>query len=106
REPALPEAAEDGVPGADPSGDRGPAGAGPAARATGPRAGRDDQNPTQGQGGMTRYRCYIVEFLGEFRILGEIGRGGMGMVFKAEQTSLQRLVAVKILPGSDQRSLE
>ena len=34
--------------------DRGPAGAGPAARATGPRPGRDDQDPSQGEGGMIR----------------------------------------------------
>ncbi len=46
--------------------------------------------------------------LGEFRIVREIGRGGMGIVFEAEQTSLKRRVALKVLPTalrSDRRLL-
>ncbi len=37
--------------------------------------------------------------LGNYRLVREIGRGGMGIVYEAEQQSLRRRVAVKVMAG-------
>ncbi|PJF25650.1 MAG: serine/threonine protein kinase, partial [Phototrophicales bacterium] len=40
----------------------------------------------------------IGKTLGQFEILDEIGRGGMATVYRARQRSINRIVAIKILP--------
>jgi serine/threonine protein kinase len=40
----------------------------------------------------------IGALLGHYRLLEQVGKGGMGVVFRARDEQLERDVAVKVLP--------
>jgi serine/threonine-protein kinase len=50
-----------------------------------------------GPGGVPRSAKGTLPTLGDYELLSEIARGGMGVVYRAHQRSLDRLVAVKML---------
>lgn len=51
---------------------------------------------------MTRL---VGQTLGGYRVVSQIGQGGMATIYKAYQPSLDRYVALKVLPSylSEQR---
>ena len=71
---------------------------------------RQQQGRAQAQGGTDAQQrlaqiadqpsteTFVVRELGEYQLLEKLGQGGMGAVYKARQTKLKKIVALKVLP--------
>jgi hypothetical protein len=87
------QVSEPGVPGADPPGNAGPGDAAPGGAGLGDAGGPEPSRAAEEL--LARIRALLGD---EYEVDREIGRGGMGIVYLARETALDRHVAIKVLP--------
>lgn len=64
------------------------------------RVCRIDRSSRRGAVTSARPEIKLPDRLGPYRLVGLLGAGGMGTVYRAEDTALHRFVAVKVVKGS------